>query len=114
MAVQTAAAPRGSWARILGQTDVLLAIGIILIIGMLIIPLPPALLDLLLTVNIAASVTILLVAIYTDDPMNFSVFPSLLLVATLYRLALNVSTSRLILLHGDARDRGLLRSEAGA
>ncbi|MCC6388620.1 MAG: flagellar biosynthesis protein FlhA [Dehalococcoidia bacterium] len=102
MAVQTAAAPRGSWARILGQTDVLLAIGIILIIGMLIIPLPPALLDLLLTVNIAASVTILLVAIYTDDPMNFSVFPSLLLVATLYRLALNVSTSRLILLHGDA------------
>ncbi len=102
MAVQAAAAPRGSWARILGQTDVLLAVGIILIIGMLIIPLPAPLLDLLLTVNIAASVTILLVAIYTDDPMNFSVFPSLLLVATLYRLALNVSTSRLILLHGDA------------
>jgi len=102
MAVQAAAPPRGSWARILGQTDVLLAVGIILIIGMLIIPLPAPLLDLLLTVNIAASVTILLVAIYTDDPMNFSVFPSLLLVATLYRLALNVSTSRLILLHGDA------------
>ena len=93
---------RGGFARLLGQTDILLAVGIILIVGMLIIPLPKALLDLLLTVNIAASVTILLVSIYTDDPMKFSVFPSLLLITTLFRLALNVSTSRLILLHGDA------------
>ncbi|MBA4181007.1 MAG: flagellar biosynthesis protein FlhA [Anaerolinea sp.] len=91
-----------NWAKLLGQTDILLAVGIITIVGMLIIPLPKALLDMLLTVNIATGVVILLVAIYTDDPMKFSVFPSLLLITTLFRLALNVSTSRLILLHGDA------------
>jgi flagellar biosynthesis protein FlhA len=101
MAIRNAAAP-STMRRILGQTDVLLAVGIILIVGMLIIPLPKALLDMLLTVNLAVAVIILLVAIYTDDPMKFSVFPSLLLVTTLFRLALNVSTSRLILLHGDA------------
>jgi flagellar biosynthesis protein FlhA len=72
------------------------------IIGMLIIPLPAVLLDLLLTVNIAVSVIILMVAIYNDEPLSFSGFPSLLLITTLFRLALNVSTSRLILLHADA------------
>ena len=103
MTVQTAARPGSTGlGRILGQTDVLLAAGIILIVGMMIIPLPAALLDLLLTVNIAASVIILLVAVYTTEPLKFSVFPSLLLVTTLFRLALNVSTSRLILLNGDA------------
>jgi flagellar biosynthesis protein FlhA len=86
----------------LGQTDILLAVGIMLIVGMLIIPIPAVLLDLLLTLNIAISVTILLVAIYVDDAMGFSVFPSLLLITTLFRLALNVSTSRLILLHAEA------------
>ena len=102
MAVQASAKPMTTWAKLLGQTDILLAVGIITIIGMLIVPLPSSLLDVLLTINIAASVTILLVAIYTNDPMSFSVFPSLLLITTLFRLALNVSTSRLILLHGDA------------
>jgi len=102
MAVQGSAKPMTTWAKLLGQTDILLAVGIITIIGMLIVPLPSALLDVLLTINIAASVTILLVAIYTNDPMSFSVFPSLLLITTLFRLALNVSTSRLILLHGNA------------
>jgi flagellar biosynthesis protein FlhA len=101
----TVRAPASSsfgFGRLLGQTDVLLAAGIIVIVGMMIIPLPPALLDLLLTVNVAASVIILLVAVYTDEPLKFSVFPSLLLVTTLFRLALNVSTSRLILLQADA------------
>ena len=95
------AAPTG-FGRLLAQTDILLAAGIIVIVGMMIIPLPPVLLDLLLTINIAASVIILLVAIYTDEPLKFSVFPSLLLISTLFRLALNVSTSRLILLQADA------------
>ena len=80
----------------------MLAAGIILIVGMMIIPLPAPLLDLLLTVNIAASVIVLLVAVYTSEPLKFSVFPSLLLIPTLFRLALNVSTSRLILLNADA------------
>jgi len=100
--VQAQAQPLTNWGRILGQTDILLAAGIITIVGMMIIPLPPFILDMLLTLNIAASVTILLVAVYTQEPLKFSVFPSLLLVTTLFRLALNVSTSRLILLHGDA------------
>ena len=98
----TVRAPSANWAKVLRQTDILLAVGIIGIVGMLIIPLPTVLLDLLLTVNIATAVVVLLVAIYTDDPMKFSVFPSLLLITTLFRLALNVSTSRLILLHGEA------------
>ena len=101
MTVQSAARPSGM-RRLLAQSDILLAVGVITIVGMLIVPLPSALLDLLLTVNIATGVMVLLVSIYTDDPMKFSVFPSLLLITTLYRLALNVSTSRLILLHGDA------------
>ncbi|MCA9854549.1 MAG: FHIPEP family type III secretion protein, partial [Dehalococcoidia bacterium] len=87
---------------ILRQPDILLAVGIMVIVGMMIIPLPTPVVDLLLTINIAASVTILLVAIYTDEPLRFSVFPSLLLITTLFRLALNVSTSRLILLQADA------------
>src|SRR5574338_112068 len=104
MTVQAQArpAPSAGLGRLLGQTDILLAAGIITIVGMMIIPLPTVLLDMLLTVNIAASVVILLVAVYTEEPLKFSVFPSLLLVTTLFRLALNVSTSRLILLHGDA------------
>ena len=104
MTVQAQARPAGGMGlgRLLGQSDILLAAGIITIVGMMIIPLPPVLLDMLLTINIAASVVILLVAVYTEEPLKFSVFPSLLLVTTLFRLALNVSTSRLILLHGEA------------
>ena len=102
MTLQAPAARPSSLSRILGQTDILLAVGVMTIVGMMIVPLPKSLLDMLLTINIATSVTILLVAVYTDDPMSFSVFPSLLLVTTLFRLALNVSTSRLILLHADA------------
>ncbi|MCC7365613.1 MAG: flagellar biosynthesis protein FlhA [Dehalococcoidia bacterium] len=100
MAVQTAGS--SGLRRILGQSDVLMAAGIMVIIGMLIIPLPAPLLDMLLTVNIATSVIIVLVSIYNEDAMKFSSFPSLLLITTLFRLALNVSTSRLILLHGEA------------
>ncbi len=102
MAVQAQTAPNRSLARVLGQTDVLLAVGIVLVVGMMVVPLPTPLVDLLLTVNLAASVLILLVAIYTEEPLRFSVFPSLLLITTLFRLALNVSTSRLILLQADA------------
>jgi len=100
--VRAPASSTTGMGRLLGQTDVLLAAGIIVIVGMMIIPLPPALLDLLLTLNIAASVIVLLVAVYTNEPLKFSVFPSLLLITTLFRLALNVSTSRLILLQADA------------
>jgi len=94
--------PEGLLGRALGQSDIMLAVGIILLVGMMLIPLPSALLDVLLTVNIALALSILLVAMYVAQPLDFSVFPSLLLVATLYRLALNVSSTRLILLKASA------------
>jgi flagellar biosynthesis protein FlhA len=92
----------GLLARALQQSDIMAAGGVILLIGMMLIPLPPPLLDVLLTLSIALALATLLVAMYVARPLDFSVFPSLLLVATLYRLALNVSSTRLILLHAAA------------
>lgn len=82
------------------NTDLFVAMGILVIIGVMIIPLPAVMLDLALTFSLALSILILLVAIYVTKALEFSVFPSLLLVTTLYRLALNVATTRLILTHG--------------
>lgn len=73
------------------------AVGLVFV---MLVPLPAPLLDLLLTISITASVLVLLSAIYVLKPVQFSVFPSLLLLLTLFRLALNLSSSRLILLHG--------------
>ena len=83
-------------------SDVMLALGVVMIVMMMIIPLPPFLLDLLLALNITLSLTIVMISIYNVEPLQFSVFPSLLLVTTLFRLALNVSATRLILLQGYA------------
>src|SRR5437899_1393616 len=69
---------------------------------MMVVPLPTIVLDMLLAVNITGAVTILLVSMYVQKPLDFSVFPSLLLIATMFRLALNVSATRLVLLHGFA------------
>jgi flagellar biosynthesis protein FlhA len=103
MALQSGnAASSADWTRVFKQPDILLAVGIVLVVGMMIIPLPTTLVDLLLTFNMALAVIILLVAVYTGQPLKFSVFPALLLIATLFRLGLNVSTSRLILLQADA------------
>ena len=82
--------------------DITMAIMAIVIIIMMIIPLPAALLDLLLVFNITFSLVILLISMNTEKPLDFSIFPSLLLIATLLRLSLNVSSSRLILLNGYA------------
>ncbi|MBP2629387.1 MAG: flhA [Firmicutes bacterium] len=83
-------------------SDIFVALAIITIVIMMIIPLPTILLDLLLCVNITLALVIVMVAIYNVEPLDFSVFPSLLLVTTLFRLALNVSSTRLILLQGYA------------
>jgi type III secretion protein V len=83
-------------------SDIVLAFIVIAIIGMLIVPLPTVLLDVLLTVNISLSVIILLMTIYIPGALQFSVFPTLLLLTTMYRLSLTVSTTRLILSTGDA------------
>jgi type III secretion protein V len=79
-----------------------LALVVVAIVAMMIVPLPAALLDLLLAVNIAAAVTLLLVSLYVRDALSFATFPTLLLLTTLFRLALEISATRLILLRGDA------------
>jgi len=79
-------------------------IGVLLLLvaclGMLVIPMPPFLLDLLFTFNITLSLVIILAVIYVDRPIDFSVFPTVLLLATLLRLALNVASTRVVLLEG--------------
>ncbi|MGE3684030.1 MAG: flagellar biosynthesis protein FlhA [Bdellovibrionales bacterium] len=82
------------------NADLLVAVALIAILMVMIIPLPPFVLDLALTISLTLSLLILLVSIYTDRSLDFSVFPSLLLMTTLFRLALNVATTRLILTSG--------------
>ncbi len=89
-------------SNILKNNDIVLAIGLVVIVCMMVIPLPAPLLDILLTVNISLAVVILLVCLYTQEPLDYSSFPTVLLIATLFRLGLNVSSTRLILLHGQA------------
>jgi len=91
-----------SWLVRLSQMDLWLVAGVFGTVLLLILPVPPLLLDLLLAVSIASALLILLVILYTDDPSEFTGFPSLLLFVTLFRLALNVATTRLILISGDA------------
>lgn len=85
-----------------GRQDVLLAVILLIAIVMMILPLPTFMIDILITINITFSMILLLIAIYLNDPLDLSVFPSLLLITTLYRLSLTVSTSRLVLLQHDA------------
>ncbi len=87
--------------RLARYSDIFLAVAVVLIIAMMVIPIPPVMLDMLLTTNISLALVILLVAMYILTPLDFSSFPSLLLVATLFRLALNISSSRLILTTGE-------------
>ncbi|MGY1783720.1 flagellar biosynthesis protein FlhA [Geodermatophilus sp. SYSU D00698] len=84
------------------MTKAAVPIGVVAIVLMLVVPLPAAVLDLLLGLNITASLLILLVAMQIRRPLDFAVFPSLILVATLFRLALNVSSTRLVLTDGYA------------
>jgi flagellar biosynthesis protein FlhA len=73
---------------------------LVMLLGMMVLPLPPMLLDLVFTFNIALSLIVLLVAVYTIKPLEFAIFPTVLLVATLLRLALNVASTRVIMLNG--------------
>ena len=87
---------------LLRHSDMAVAVMSVVVVAMMIIPLPPMVLDLLLTINIAGSLMILLVCLYSMEPLEFASFPTLVLLATLFRLALNISSTRLILLHGYA------------
>ncbi len=82
------------------RSDLVLAVSMVVVLGVMILPVPAFALDLLLSISISISIVILLTAIYIKKPLDFSVFPSLLLMVTLYRLALNIATTRIILLRG--------------
>jgi flagellar biosynthesis protein FlhA len=88
--------------KVMGQTDLLAALGVVLIVVMLIIPLPPMLLDFFITLNISAGIAIVVSTLYLRRALDFASFPSLLLLTTMFRLAINVSVTRLILTTGDA------------
>ncbi len=86
---------------LLGRSNVIASLGLVAILMIMIIPLPPILLDLFLSANITLALLILVITLYTVRAVDFSIFPSILLVATIFRLALNVASTRLILLQGD-------------
>src|SRR5258707_1116996 len=86
--------------RIARNSDLALAIGLVAILAVMVIPMPRFLLDILLSMGIAASMVMLLTSVYATRALDFSIFPSLLLITTLFRLSLNVATTRVILLHG--------------
>jgi flagellar biosynthesis protein FlhA len=87
------------------RTDVGMGLAVLGILGVMLIPLPPLLLDLLLTTNIALSLLTLLIGMYILRPLDFAIFPSLLLLLTIFRLSLNVASTRLVLLHGNEGSR---------
>jgi len=92
----------GPLARLLRHADLGVAVAVVLVVVMMVLPLPALLLDVLITINLSIALTVILIAMYTNDALDLSVFPSLLLFTTLFRLAINISVTRLILLHGDA------------
>ncbi len=87
---------------ILANSNLLSAAAVLAILGLMVIPVPSIMLDLMLTFSISFSVTVLLVALYLKEPLQFNAFPSLLLILTLMRLSLNVASTRLILSKGSA------------
>ena len=82
------------------NSDLAVAVSLFLVLGVMIIPIPPFLLDILLAITLSVGVVILLVSVYTKKPLDFSTFPSVLLMTTLLRLSLNVASTRNILLRG--------------
>lgn len=88
--------------RILKNTDIIFAFGVIFILGLMIIPLPSYLLDFFLALNITFAILILIASLYINSPLEISSFPGLLLVLTIFRLSLNISSTRLILIDGYA------------
>ena len=89
-------------ASISKSSDLILAGVIIAIIMMLIFPLPPEVIDILISINLTVSIILIFVAIYIQKAVQLSIFPSLLLITTLYRLGVNISSTRQILLHANA------------
>ncbi|MDX2072748.1 MAG: flagellar biosynthesis protein FlhA [Alphaproteobacteria bacterium] len=83
-----------------GRRDIMFAVGVICILVVLILPLPPVLLDLMLAISLTASVLVLMTVLFVEKPLQLSSFPTILLIVTMLRLALNIASTRLILSHG--------------
>ncbi len=104
-----AAVKAGPWLQTLGArlkfyipgSDIGLALGVVALLSVLVLPLPPFVLDIGLSLSITASILVLMVALFLEKPLDFSSFPTMLLLTTLLRLALEVATTRLILSHGN-------------
>ncbi|MCK5248336.1 MAG: FHIPEP family type III secretion protein, partial [Spirochaetaceae bacterium] len=92
MADATISTFRGVFGRQGG--DIIIALGVVLIVMMLIIPLPTVILDLLMAINLMLSLLIILLVLYNKDPLEFSLFPTILLISTVFGLALNISSTR--------------------
>ncbi|MBN1410614.1 MAG: flagellar biosynthesis protein FlhA [Spirochaetales bacterium] len=91
-------------------SELFVGIGVVLFIMMMIIPLPPVVLDILMSINIVLSLLVVLIVLYTKHALEFSVFPTLLLLLTVFGLALNVSSTRLILVKGHNFDGRIVRA----
>jgi len=89
-----------SGAGMLAQGNLTIPVMLLVLLGMMTLPLPPFLLDTFFTFNIALSIVVLLVSVYAKRPLDFAIFPTILLVATLLRLALNVASTRVVLMYG--------------
>jgi len=93
--------PKINYEQFARQGDILLASGVVVILFVMLVPLPTPILDFMLSMSISISLVVLITSMFMTSPMEFSIFPSLLLVTTMLRLALNVASTRLILLHGN-------------
>jgi flagellar biosynthesis protein FlhA len=88
--------------RLLKHTDLIAAVAVVVVVTMLIVPLPSMLLDLFITINISVALAVVIATMYLNKALEFAAFPSLLLLTTMFRLAINVSVTRLILTKGNA------------
>ena len=98
---KTAAPVQFNYEKFTKQGDFMLAGGVVVILFVMLVPIPPAFIDLMLTFSISISLVVLVTSMFMGSPLEFSIYPSLLLVTTLLRLSMNVASTRLILLHGD-------------
>jgi flagellar biosynthesis protein FlhA len=89
------------WSKALFRSDIMVSLGLVTILLLMIIPLPAVLLDMFLSLNITLGLLILIISLYTKRALEFAIFPSVLLATTLFRLSLNVASTRLILLRGE-------------
>lgn len=99
-----------TFSKILKSPDFMIAIGVLTIVVMLIIPLPTFMLDFFMSLSIAISLLVMLLVLFSKSPLDLSIFPTLLLILTLFRLALNVSSTRLILLQGPSFNGHLIKA----